>query len=136
MAFFKELLRSTALGHVSVALLANPGEEVATGLKRSIPLVSKEVIVAALKIESHLTLFLGCWVVKIESSIMEEGIPFGFVKLGIITLDNEWLVLRLECLSNTIFLPVLFLSIGLVSTFALLFKILVEGDNKVTLKDS
>jgi hypothetical protein len=58
------------------------------------------------------------------------------VKLGIISFNCERLDLSLESGSESVLLPVLFLSICLISTLSLLVKVLIECKDEVTLKYS
>ena len=58
LAVLLQILGSLLLAQVGIALLADPGDEVTTGLQRGIPGLRKEVVVAALEVETHLTLLV------------------------------------------------------------------------------
>ena len=56
------------------------------------------------------------------------------MKLGIISLNCERLDLSFEGGSESVLLPVLLLSVCLISTLSLLVKVLIEGEDEVTLE--
>lgn len=72
LAVLLEILGSFLLGHVSIALLADPGDEVPTGLQGGVPGLSKEVVIAALEVETHLTLLVQGRNIEVEGRILEE----------------------------------------------------------------
>jgi hypothetical protein len=58
LAVLEQFLACFFLLEVCVAVLADPCDEVTTRGKRSSPLISKEVVIAVLQLETHLTLLL------------------------------------------------------------------------------
>jgi hypothetical protein len=67
-----EILRSLLLAQVCIALLADPGDKVTTGLQGGIPGLSEEVVIAALEVKTHLTLLVQGRNIQVEGGILEE----------------------------------------------------------------